>query len=101
MSDPIIYSVVNADYVLLAKEWARRVTAVSGKQVAFACADRDCLSDLQSLGYACMDFSGLDLLAAASYGSLVFPSQHAAYTSSLKFRAALSFFAGWKRLHLQ
>jgi len=96
VSDPIIYSVVNADYVLLAKEWARRVTAVSGKQVTFACADRDSLLDLQSLGYACMDFSGLDSLAAASYGSLAFPSQHAAYTSSLKFRAALSFLQAGK-----
>jgi hypothetical protein len=87
----IVFSVVNADYLLLAKEWARRVLAACGREVVFACADGQSLEHLQSLGFSCLDYSRVDHLRDSSYRSLVFPSKHAAFTSSLKFRAALSF----------
>jgi hypothetical protein len=83
--------VVNADYLLLAKEWARRVSSVSGRQPVFICADRESLDHLQSLGFACLDYADPDSFRAGAYQSLAFPSEYAAYTSSLKFRPAQSF----------
>lgn len=86
--DYVIFSVINNNYTLIAKEWARRVKKVSNKQVVFVCADKQSYDHLKSQGFECYDFRSEMSENKQRYLNTTFPNQHAAYTVSLKFKFA-------------
>lgn len=92
-ADTQIYSVVNKSYLLLATEWASKVYATTGKSVLFSCADKESYAHLMKQSYACIDNSlptELSSICTKVWPQSSFPSDHAAYTASLKFQTAVS-----------
>lgn len=86
-ADPIVFSVVNRDYVDLARLWIRQTIRVSGNHPIMVCADRESLDALSLDGIECLKrFSDTTLSRTSrdQYPESTFPNDHASYTVSLK-----------------
>lgn len=91
-----VYTVINRAYLRLAEAWGESVRSASGLEPEFFCSDAESAEHLTQKGYRChaeAPAAALSYAEKAEYAASSFPSDHAAYTVSLKFAAAARFLA--------